>query len=348
MHHPLRKQTFFFAVLLFFAAGRLSAQVVYVDAAKGREEAKGTATDPLSSLEKAVALAGSFTGNEPVTIKIHPGLYVLRQQAVIRTARPLNDSVPYTLEAAVMPDDPAWQPGKMPVIQSVSPNNSEVQFPHAVGFLVARPHVSFRGLKFLGNAHPEVAYYYPITRENESYRGLTVSQCLFVGEKNSAPIQAAIWAHGAGTRVDHSVFYGCKNAFVLIKAIKDFSLTHSIIHGAYEAAVWYGPDNDPQFTFRNNIVTGCNFFWLRPENTTPAYTFSNSLIANNQHYMGLYTRQGPVEAPKNAHKEVGIKKTGNVQLREVDFKGVPKDYLHPVPGSDGSGLKAGLFKEAKP
>ncbi len=343
----MRMLPFFGTLLLLALVSPLPAQVVYVDAVKGREEAKGTLTDPLASLEKAVALAGSFTGNEPVTIKIYPGLYVLRQQAVLRTTRQLDDTLPYTLEAAVMPDDSAWQPGKMPVIQSVSPNNSEVQFVHAVGFLVARPNVSFRGLKFLGNAHPEVAYYYPITRENESYRGLTVSQCIFVGEKNSAPIQAAIWAHGAGTHVDHSVFYGCKNAFVLIKAIKDFSLTHSIIHGAYEAAVWYGPDNDPQFTFRNNIVTGCNFFWLRPENTTPAYTFSNSLIANNQHYMGLYTRKGPVEAPKNAHKEVGIKKTGNVQLREVDFKGMPRDYLNPTPGSNGSELNAGIFKGTK-
>ena len=345
--HSLNKLLFFCTVFWLFAAGRLSAQVLYVDAAKGREEAKGTATDPLASLEKAVALAGSFTGNEPVTIKIHPGLYVLRQQAILRTARQSDDTLSYTLEAAVLPGDSAWQPGKMPVIQSVSPNNSEVQFVHAVGFLVGRSNVSFRGLKFLGNAHPEVAYYYPITRENESYRGLTVSQCMFIGEKNSAPIQAAIWAHGAGTHVDHSVFYGCKNAFVLIKAIRDFSLTHSIIHGAYEAAVWHGPDNDPQFTFRNNIVTGCNFFWLRPENTAPAYTFSHSLIANNRHYMGLYTRQGPVEAPKNAHQEAGIRKTGNVQLREVDFKGVPKDYLHPAPGSDGHELKAGLFREAK-
>jgi hypothetical protein len=51
--------------------------------------------------------------------------------------------------------------------------------------------------------------------------------------------------------------------------------------------------------------------------------------------MGLYTRKGPVEAPQNAHKEVEIKKAGNVQLREVDFKGVPRDYLHPVPGVSG-------------
>jgi hypothetical protein len=159
--HSLNKLIFFYTLFLSFAAGRLSAQVVYVDAAKGREEAKGTATDPLASLEKAVALAGSFTGNEPVTIKIHPGLYVLRQQAVLRTSRQSDDTLPYTLEAVVMPDDSAWQPGKMPVIRSVSPNNSEVQFVHAVGFLVARPNVRFRGLKFLGNAHPEVAYYYP-------------------------------------------------------------------------------------------------------------------------------------------------------------------------------------------
>ncbi len=337
----------FFCVIVFLAvAGRLSAQAVYVDVVKGRDEAKGTLTDPLASLEKAVILASGFAGNEPVTIKIYPGLYVLRHVAEIRTGKVLNDTLPYILQAAVMPDDPDWQPSKMPVIQSVSPNNSIAQFSHSVGFLVSRHNVHFRGLKFLGNTNPDVMYYYPITRENESYRGLTVSQCLFVGEKNSAPIQGAIWAHGAGTHVDHSIFYGCKNAFILLKAIKDFSLTHSIIYGAYEAAAWYGA-TDSEITFRNNIVSGCNFFWLRPENTTPTYTFSNSLIANNKHYMGMFTGKGPVEATQNAHKEVGIKKTGNVQLREVETAGMPKDYLNPIPGSDGNELKAGLFKQVK-
>jgi hypothetical protein len=110
---------------------------------------------------------------------------------------------------------------------------------------------------------------------------------------------------------------------VLIKAIRDFSLTYSIIHGAYEAAVWYGPNNDPQFTFRNNIVTGCHFFWLRPEDTAPAYSFTNSLIANNGQYMGLYTRKGPVAAPRNAHKKWESKKRATCSCVRLISKACP-------------------------
>ncbi|WP_230379652.1 hypothetical protein, partial [Microbacterium sp. ZXX196] len=70
-----------------------------------------------------------------------------------------------TIEAAVMPDDPEWLPGKMPVIQSASGNNSQTQFPHAIGFLVAAGNVALKGLKFIGNANPDVKYYYPVVRE---------------------------------------------------------------------------------------------------------------------------------------------------------------------------------------
>ena len=335
----------FLMILLFISAGRLYAQTIFVDAIKGRKEAKGTNTDPFASLEKAVALAGSFSGNEPVTIRIYPGLYTLQQQLEIKTAKTSGDTVKYTLEAVIMPDDTAWQPGSMPVIQSVSPDNSATQFVHAVGFLVAKDKVSFRGLKFLGNANPSVRYYYPLTRENENLSGLEISQCYFIGEKNSAPIQGAIWAHGTGTKIDHCIFYGCKNALLFFRNIKNFSITNSIISGSYEAAAWYwGTGND--FEFRNNIVTNCNYFWLRSPNTFPAYTFSNSIITDVSQYMGFW-ENGPKPAEKNNHIETNIKRSGKILLSEVKTDGLPKDYLNLLPQSDGNELKAGIFKRDK-
>jgi len=252
----------------------------------------------------------------------------------------------YTIEATVMPDDPDWIPAKTPVIQSTSPNNSVTQFTHCAGFLVSRNNVSFKGLKFVGNANPDVTYYYPITRESETLRGLKVSQCYFIGEKNSAPIQGAIWAHGAGTHVDHCIFFDCKNALLLFKSIKDFSVTNSIISGAYEAAVWFGPFDAP-FIFRNNIITHCEYFWLRPDNTAPAYVFANSFIVNNEHYMGFYTSNGPVDAVNNGHMETNIRKTGKIILSEVKTKGMPADYLNLTSESDGKDIEAGIFKKSK-
>jgi hypothetical protein len=300
----------------------------------------------LASLEKAIALASSFAGNEPVTIKVAPGLYVISHLMELRTARLLEDSMKYTIEATVMPDDPDWVPAKTPIMQSISGDNSVTPFSHCAGFLVSRNNVSFKGLKFVGNTNPDVVYYYPITRENENLAGLEVSQCYFIGEKNSDPIQGAIWAHGAGIHVDHCIFYGCKNALLLFKSIKDFSVTNSIISGAYEAAVWFGPFDSP-FIFRNNIVTHCEYFWLRPENTEPAYSFNNSLIVDNDHYLGFYTSKGPVEATKNGHTETGIRKSGKVILSEVKTQGMPNDYLNLAPGSDGKDISAGIFKKIK-
>ena len=325
-----------------FSLSQLNAQTLYVDAINGKDNSSGTQASPVASLEKAVALAHDFAGNQPVTIKVSPGLYVLRQLVEIKTKQS-DDTAPYTLEAAIMPDDADWQPSKMPVIQSVSADNSTTQFVHSVGFLVAKNNVHFKGLKFVGNANPSVRYYYPITRENETLQGLNVSQCYFIGERNSSPIQGAIWAHGGGTHVDHTIFYGCKNALLLFKSIKDFSLTNSIISGSYEAAVWFGK-NEPDFLFSNNIVTNCAYFWLRPENTDPNYTFRNSIIAGNAHYMGFFGPKGAIDASSTNQIEQGIKKTGTILLSEVKTNGLPVDYLNPLPQSEGYDLKAGIFK----
>src|SRR5215212_1789514 len=120
-------------ILLLSIGQTLTAQTIYVDVIKGRFEGKGTIMDPLSGLEQAVALASSLTGKEAVTIKIAPGLYVVSHILEIRTSNKLQDTARYTLEATVMPDDPDWLPSSMPVIQSVSNDNSITQFVHSAG-----------------------------------------------------------------------------------------------------------------------------------------------------------------------------------------------------------------------
>jgi hypothetical protein len=268
---------------------------------------------------------------------------VVSHELTIKTSKEDGDNFKFTIEAIHMPDDKDWQPGKMPVIQSVSANNSKVQFTHAVCFLVDKNNVCFKGLKFVGNASPDVAYYYPITRENQNLDGLEVSQCYFVGEKNSTRLQSGLWTHGAGIHVDHCIFYNCRNAMVLIKGIKDLSITNSIIYGAYESGIWFGASTAP-FVFSNNIVTHCNFFWVRPKDTQPAYTFSNSLITENDNYMG-YIADDLIPAPKSNLKEIAIKKKGTVKLVEIKTdRDQPRDYLNLVAGSAGSDLHAGIFK----
>lgn len=342
----MRKLRFLFLLFPLIAGLHVHAQTLYVDPIKGKEEAVGTVADPLLSIEKAIMSAGSFTGEQPVTIKLSPGLYVVAHEMIIKTAKTVNDQSRFTIEAISMPDDPDWQPAKMPVIQSVSSNNSYVQFTHCVSFLVAKNNVAFKGLKFVGNSNPDVPYYYPITRENENLNGLEVSQCYFVGDKNAGRLQSGLWTHGAGIHVDHCIFYNCRNAMVLIKGIKDFALTNSIIYGAYESGIWYGSSDAP-FVFDHNIVTHCNFVWVRPDKTQPAYTLSNSFITENDNYMG-YIANDLVPATTNNLTEKNIQKTGKILLVEIKTeKQLPHNYLNLAPGSAGSDISAGIFKKGK-
>ncbi|HEY2582146.1 MAG TPA: right-handed parallel beta-helix repeat-containing protein [Mucilaginibacter sp.] len=341
--NKLKELTFFCTIVLLVSMKPLYAQTIYVDAVNGKDGAKGTISDPLPGLEQAISMTNGFSGNELVTIKLTPGLYVVSHEMIIKTAKAPTDDVKFTIEATIMPDDPEWQPAKMPVIQSIAPNNSKLHFTHSIGFFIAKENVSIKGLKFVGNASPDVAYYYPINRESGDLNGLEVSQCYFIGEKNSTRLQSGLWANGAGIHVDHCIFYNCRNAMVLIQSIKDFSLTNSIIYGAYESGIWFGNSKEP-FVFNENIVTHCNFFWVRPNNTQPAYTFKNSLITENNNYMG-YIAGELIPAEKNDITEIGIRKKGIVKLVEIKTEPMqPHDYLNLSTESDGRDIPAGIFK----
>ncbi|MDB4923758.1 right-handed parallel beta-helix repeat-containing protein [Mucilaginibacter sp.] len=333
-------------VLLVILNLQLKAQTLYVDVIKGHDDSRGTIAGPLASLQKAINIANGFTGNQPVIIKLSPGLYRLSNKLRIESSNGMADTSKFTIEATIMPDDAAWQPDKMPVIQSVADTNSGKKFRYCVGIQIARNNVSVKGLKFLGNPNPSVEYYYCIERQNEKLKGLEISQCYFIGERNSAAIQGALFGQGADINIDHCIFYGCKNAVLVFLGLKNFSLTYSIIYNAYEAAIWYGygESSNAPFTFSNNIIANGNYFWVSEKNHPHHYTFSNSLITNNKYYMGLNGME--VEGPdvKNTPVELNIHKTGQVMLNEVTAKGTPHNYLNLSPGSAGSELNAGIFK----
>ncbi|ASU34669.1 hypothetical protein [Mucilaginibacter xinganensis] len=63
---------FLLIIALMTLSLHLNAQTLYVDALKGKGVAKGTQTDPLLSIEKAVTIVNTFSSNEPVTIKLSP------------------------------------------------------------------------------------------------------------------------------------------------------------------------------------------------------------------------------------------------------------------------------------
>lgn len=341
------KKTIFFCLALFLSAiGPVAAQVLFVDPSKGSDLRPGTQADPFATLEKAVWVANEFTGSGSITIRLFPGLYSLTDKVAIHPLRMLNDTIRFTIEAVTMPDDPDWTPTKMPVIQSVSGNNSSTQFLHSTGLLIATSHVTIRGLKFLGNAHPDVTYYYPISKEDERLGDMSVSQCYFISEVHSSQIQGAIWAQGPTTQIDHCVFYNCRNAILLFRSVEDFSVTNSIIYGANESAVWMGPVEN--FVFRNNVVAAGNYVWVRPDGSSPAYKFTDCVFTENEHYMGYYSSNGLAETDNNKRfVETGVVRKGNVSIVKRTGPEIPVNYLHLTPESAGYQLGAGIFRVPK-
>lgn len=336
MYKPL----FLITTLLFAISWQLNAQTIFVDPLKGKDTGAGTATAPLATLGKAVATATAFTGNEPVSIKLFPGLYTLTDKLVIKLSAG-EEKKGFSIEAVTLPDDTDWLPSKMPVIQSVSGNNSDAQFPHSIGLLVAADNVKLQGLKFTGNANPTVKYYYPITKEDSLLTGLVVSQCYFAGDRYSAPIQGGVWAHGPNSTIDHCVFYNCKNALLFFKAVQHFSVTNTIIYGSYEAAMWVWLQ-DGQFSFRNNIIADCDYFWTIPEASSPKARFENSLFLNVTHNAGNW-KSGLVPASNNSFVFENVRRNNRAKV----LKALLPDQtdLPSIPEADN--MKAGLFKNRK-
>lgn len=337
---------FLFAIILSLSTTTYG-QTLYVSAEKGNDHATGAKANPLQTLDEAVAKANKFSGNEPVKLVLGPGLYTIKHKLEINTTNRSNKHLSFTIEALTMPDDKTWQPTDLPVIVSVAGNNSDYLFPHCELFLIGQDNVTIRGIKFLGNPNNKVRNYYPIRRQDKTLNGLNVSQCYFIGEANSAPIQSSFWASGPGIHVDHCIFYNSKIAFVLGDAVNDFSLTNSIINGAYNTAFWYGfAGTTPKFTFRNNIITNCYYVMVYPvEKGQPAYTFSNSYITNNANYLGNYPKaQDKFISEVNQHiKEINIHKSGLIKLVNVADDSITKDNLNLSPASAGRSTGAGIF-----
>lgn len=324
---------------------RSFGQTLYVNADKGKNNGSGTMADPFLTLDEAVSKANSFTGAEPVLLLLGPGLYTVTHKLIIKAADDKGKT--FSIQAQTLPDDPQWKPADLPVILSVSANNSDHQFLHCEGFLIAQNNVIFRGLKFLGNPNNKVRNYYPIRREDKTLHGLNVSQCYFIGEPNSSPIQSSFWASGPGIHVDHCIFHNSKIAFVLSNDVDDFSLTHSIIDGAYNTAIWYGfAGTQSKFTFKNNVITNCYYVMVYPvEKGQPNYTFRDSYITNNKNYLGNYPKeQDKFIAEPNKHiREVNLHNKGVIKFVNVEDDGITKENLNLSPASPGKTTNAGIF-----
>ncbi len=330
----------FWAVLIT----SLNAQTYYVDANIGNDLNTGTYEAPFKSINKAVKQANTLTGNGTIVIKLLPGIYVLEDKIDINPVRILSDTSRYIIEADIMPDDQEWSPEKMPVIQSISANNSVTYFAHSLGFLVASDYVTIRGLKFVGNANPMVDYYYPIAKENENLSDLLIAHCIFIGDKEVSKIQGGVYVHGPQNTISHCVFYGCRNAILIFNNADGFTVEHTIVYNSYESAFWLGSE-DYQFVFTNNVIVNNSNFLVKPKDTKYSSPFSNSVIANNLGHVGYWSREDKkiVQIPEPDIKLDNIRSSGTVNLNKNMGVKLEKYHLHLKNGSEGFDLDAGIF-----
>lgn len=330
------------AFLIFKILVQGYGQVYFVDVVNGVDANDGTKSNPFKSLSRAIDKANLLTASGDITIKVMPGTYVLEDKIVINPVRIFGDSNRFTVEAYFNPDDEMWSPEKMPVILSVASHNSHTLFDHSVGFLIASERVTINGLKFLGNANQAISYYYPIVKEDTTLADLAVTQCVFIGDKESSFIQGGVWAHGPNNVIDHCVFYECRNAVLFFDNVEGFQITNSIISKSYESAFWWTP-KDVDFEFRNNILVHNENVIVSSRAKKPTYSspLKNSIISDNKSFVGYWSREDskvmPAEAP--VIKLENVVQNIYTEIQENFGTKWDRGHLHVK----GNTAKAGIF-----
>jgi len=347
-----KRDLFIFFVALVFAmwARKTIAETVHVDSINGNDTNPGTKEKPLRTIGRAAIMVNGRTEAGPTTIKIAPGIYNLTKSAVFQNARPYTEKDRLVIEAVILPDEPQWKPALMPVILSTEDPRKPGELDKLTeSYSLRMPisHVTIRGLKFLGNPLAN-NWHCCISRIGENLDDLVVTQCMFVGDRDTFDIYCAALATGDGFVVDHNIFYNCHACVVFLDGLegipgKGNAMRYCIVDGAYISGAWTCQTTE-DLEFHHNIVTRSEYFWMRKSGDKQKYRLYDCIVTDNRYYSGYGIESGPTgqTGPEVIYNEENIKKEGRVVLVK-DKKA--RDYLHVVEGSFGSELGAGLFRK---
>ena len=325
-----------------------SAQTLYVDPTNGRDTNSGTADLPLQTLSQVAAIVQAKTTPTSTTIRLRSGIYTLPHAVIFKNQTAYSKEHRLSIEALVLPDDPAWQPGMMPIIVSTEdprkPGQRD-QPTQTYGLKIQMSHVTVRGLKFLGNPLPS-NWYCPLECLAPDMNDVLVTQCLFVGNPDTLDIYCAVITDGHQFVVDHCIFSGCHACVVFWDGGRGIvgrrnAMRYCLVDGARISGVWTcGTDEDLEF--HHNIVTRSEYFWMRQRGTPRTYFVRDCVVTENKQYSGYGVETGATGStgPEIRYKEERVAKEGSVVL-EKDRQS--RNYLHPVPRTPGSDLGAGLF-----
>ncbi len=326
-----------------------ASQVVYVDGRAGSDENAGTSEKPVRTLQRAAEIVNGGNEPGPATIRISPGRYHLTESVTFGGARPYSEESRLVIEASILPDDPNWKPTLMPVILSTEDprkQDDSDKLTETYGLKIEVSHVTIRGLKFMGNSLKR-NWHCCISRIGDGLDDLLVTQCVFVGDKDSLDIYCATLATGDRFVVDHCVFRNCHASAVFWDGPRGIagegcSMRYCIVDGAYIAGVWTCQTVE-DFEFHHNIVTRGDYFWMRKETDgSRRYRVRDCIITDNKHYSGYGVESGPTgqTGPEVTFDESNVVKQGRVIL---ETNNPAAQYLQVMAGYLGSDLGAGLF-----
>lgn len=337
----------------FLALAAAGAVTLHVDSNRGSDTNAGTPDQPLRTLEQVSRLANAKVERGPLTIKLAAGIYALPKTVLFENQRAFAKEQRLILEASVLPDDPNWSPGQMPAILSTEDPRQPAQFEKSTqtyGLKIKMSHVTVRGLKFLGNPVPN-NWYCPLECLATDLKDVMVTQCMFVGDPDTLDIYCAVISDGHQFVVDHCIFSGCHASAVFWDGGRGVvgtgnAMRYCIVEGAKLSGVWTC-DTDEDFEFHHNVITQCEYFWLRKRGTPKTYRVRNSVVTENRQYSGYAVESGAtgITGPEIRFEEEGVVKVGRVVLEKE--RGA-KTYLHVVRSAPGAELGAGLFTKAQP
>lgn len=368
------------AALCAGAAARLSGQAagsteIWVNPAAGDDRATGSKSAPLKTLAEAARRVNTSEGTGPVTIFLSEGIYSIGETTLLRPERRrFTRDARLTIRAAMLPDDPEWDTGRMPTLIHTIPLPQEWHGRRdpaggaADGMLVETSHVTIQGLKFLGYPLVEtprpgqIRRLYAISRLREGLEDLEIAQCMFLGDDLTNPMHVAAIVKGDGVRVHHCIFRGSKITVVYWTGnSRGHAFTHNFCDSIYGSAVWAcGVQND--FEYRNNVVSNCNYVWTwqpaswaaavqkgqrLPESIRPdemiSYRVSNCHFAANRKLFGsgVGARQQYADLDPSWLRLESTRTVEQPVMVERDQ--TKRSWLHPVEGSEAARIGAGLF-----
>jgi len=341
---------FFLAALAVALLNSIAvSQIVYVDSRAGRDENAGTNERPVRTLRRAAEIVNGSKEPGPAAIKISPGIYNLTESVAFGGTRPYTEETRLVIEASILPDDPRWKPALMPIILSTEDprrqDNSD-ELTATYGLKIEVSHVTIRGLKFLGNPLSR-NWHCCLSRIGDDLDDLLVTQCMFVGDRDTSDIYCAALATGDRFEVDHCIFGNCHACTVFWDgpqgvAGEGCSMRYCIVDGAYIAGVWTC-QTAGDFEFHHNIVTRSEYFWMRKgTDGSRKYRVRDCIVTNNKNYSGYGVESGPTgqTGPEVTYEESNVIKQGEVILGTDK---AARLYLHVMPDCLGSDLGAGLF-----